>query len=107
MLGDIVAHPEHQRAIHALLIRQLGRDGARERYQLATAPLEFDAIQAVLEAFSAHHRSRLRIHRERVAVEYQLILPAQQVHVRRRQPHLADPIAEHLLALALLVDLEW
>jgi hypothetical protein len=29
MLGDVVAHPEHQRAIDALLVRQFGRDRAR------------------------------------------------------------------------------
>ena len=55
VLADVVAHAQHQRAIHALGIGQLRRHGSGHRPRDPVHPLELDRVQAFFERRRAHH----------------------------------------------------
>ena len=105
MLADVVAHAEHQRAIHAFGVGQLRRHGRRHRTRNAVDALELDRVQAFFEGRRAHHHRAVGVHDEGIAVEHQFVLAAEHVHVHHRQAQVAHAAAHDVFAIRLLVQL--
>ncbi len=84
MLANVVAHAQHECGVDACLVAELGSDFTRLGYHLAPLPHEIDRVGPLLESRSAHDHVALRVHHERVAVEHQLVLPTEQVHIGHR-----------------------
>jgi hypothetical protein len=106
MLAHVVAHAQHQRAIHAFRVRELRRDGGGQHAHAIGPALEVHLVQALLEGRRAHDHLAGAIHHEGIAVEHQLVLTAQQVHVHHGQSQVAHAAPDDVLAIALLVDFE-
>ena len=108
MLPHVVAHPEGECAVDARLVGELGRHIPPLRHHpAARVAHEARDIGAFLERRRPHHHLSLGVHDEGVAVEHELVLSAEEIHVRERQADVARTAAGDVLALALLVDLVW
>ena len=106
VLVDVVAHAQRERAIDAFLIAELRRDVAGDRNgDAAGVAIEFNQERALLEGRRALHDIGGGIHHEGVAVEDQLVLPADHVQVHERQLHIQHRVARDAFALPLLVQL--
>src|SRR6185312_1680314 len=82
MFIDVVADSQHQRAVDAGFVTQFGRNVPRQGHHCGAATaLEIDVVRTLLEGRRTHHDVAFRIHDERVAVEYQLVLSTHHVDV--------------------------
>ena len=107
VLVDVVAHAEHQRPVDALLVRTArARSVPASGTSAAATALELDAVQAFLERRRRASTS-CPARPSRTSCRRTPARPGRRAD-SRTPPAAAtsrDAIAEHLLALALLVDL--
>ena len=90
MLGHVVAHAEHERAVDARFLGQLRFDVTRPRHCLAVDQIDIDCVELLLERRRALHDLTRGVHDEGAAVEDELILATQHVHVHDGQTRILD-----------------
>ncbi len=102
VLVHVVAHAQHDRAPHALLARRQRRQALRLEVDALVRLDHVHAGERCLEGRRPVHDAAADVHRERAAIEHQLVLPADEVRVDERQPGLPRARGEVRLALRLL-----
>ncbi len=106
VLAHIVAHPEHQRAVHAGLLAGQRRAGAGLRLHPLGVDLQLGEEQAFLEGRGALQHMAVGGHHAGAAVEHQLVLTADLVDVDDRHAALGGARRQGRLALGLLAEVE-
>ena len=99
VLRHVVADTERERAIHLRLGLQPRRDLAIDRRAIH----DLHERERLFERRKLVRDLAVRIHDEGCAVEHELVLPADQVHVDEREPVLGYALAHHVIADILLV----
>ncbi len=102
VLADVVAHRRHDRAIHALLHARQRREAFRLDLRRTLPERHVHAGQGFLEGRRAMHDTTACVDRERVAVEHELVLAADEIEVDERHSRLARTKRHVRLAFRLL-----
>ena len=106
VLPHVVAQAEHHRVVDGREARLFHEGRVPVAVPALVRPRPSGQRDAVLPGRQHLRQLSIRVDNERPAVEHQLVLSADLVHVDQRQPALVDAFGDPRQALLRLVDLE-